>query len=207
MREALKAGILMFNVESPSELKLLDRIAQSTGIRAPIALRVNPDVDPETHPYISTGLKTSKFGIAISEALEHYETASKLAGIEVIGMHMHIGSQLVKTSPFADALARLVEKSGCGVRGTSISEDGGNVTVIGEKTGQPANTCPEGIAGNFERVISILRGHTNLRHLISGFPAKRLFGKLLQRSKEYRHTRGRPLSPRILDDLLKRHPT
>jgi len=105
------------------------------------------------------------------------------------------------------ALARLVEKSGCGVRGTSISEDGGNVTVIGEKTGQPANTCPEGIAGNFERVISILRGHTNLRHLISGFPAKRLFGKLLQRSKEYRHTRGRPLSPRILDDLLKRHPT
>ena len=112
MREALKAGILMFNVESASELTLLDRTAQSAGVRAPIALRVNPDVDPETHPYISTGLKTSKFGIAIREALEHYETASKLAGIEVVGMHMHIGSQLVKTSPFADALSRLVELIG-----------------------------------------------------------------------------------------------
>src|SRR3990172_7235049 len=68
MREALKAGILMFNVESPSELRLLDRTAPSLGLRAPGALRVNPDVDPETHPYISTGLKSSKFGIPITQA-------------------------------------------------------------------------------------------------------------------------------------------
>jgi len=108
MREALKAGILMFNVESPSELRLLDRTAQSLGLRAPVALRVNPDVDPETHPYISTGLKSSKFGIPITQAFAEYRAAASMSGIEVVGIHMHIGSQLVKTSPLADALARIV---------------------------------------------------------------------------------------------------
>ena len=107
MREALKAGILMFNVESPAELRLLDRTAQSLGTRAPVALRVNPDVDPQTHPYISTGLKNSKFGIPISQALAEYKAAAAMSGIQVVGIHMHIGSQLVKTGPFADALSRI----------------------------------------------------------------------------------------------------
>ena len=108
MREALKADILMFNVESRSELRVLDEVAREMGIRAPVALRVNPDVDPQTHPYIATGLKTSKFGIPYDEALEAYEEAAKLAGLEVVGADMHIGSQLTKATPVADAVARVV---------------------------------------------------------------------------------------------------
>jgi diaminopimelate decarboxylase len=107
MREALKAEILMFNVESVGELRALDEVARAMGVRAPIALRVNPDVDPETHPYIATGLKSAKFGIPIAEAHRTYEVAQALPGLEVIGVQMHIGSQLTKTSPFADAVARV----------------------------------------------------------------------------------------------------
>lgn len=108
MRDALKADILMFNVESRSELRVLDEVAREMGVRAPVALRVNPDVDPQTHPYIATGLKTSKFGIPYDEALEAYEEAAKLGGLEVIGTDMHIGSQLTKATPVADAVARVV---------------------------------------------------------------------------------------------------
>ena len=107
MREALKAEILMFNVESLGELRALDEVAREMGVRAPVALRVNPDVDPQTHPYIATGLKTSKFGIPIAQALEAYQEAASLEGVEVVGADMHIGSQLTKASPFADAVARL----------------------------------------------------------------------------------------------------
>src|SRR3989441_2265162 len=107
MRDALKADILMFNVESVSELRALDDVAREMGVRAPVALRVNPDVDPQTHPYISTGLKTSKFGIPFAQALEAYEEAASLKGVEVVGADMHIGSQLTRTAPFADAVARL----------------------------------------------------------------------------------------------------
>ena len=108
MREALKADILMFNVESRSELKVLDEVAREMGVRAPIAIRVNPDVDPQTHPYIATGLKTSKFGVAHDEALVAYEEAAKMPGLEVIGADMHIGSQLTKATPVGDAVHRIV---------------------------------------------------------------------------------------------------
>jgi diaminopimelate decarboxylase len=107
MRDALKAEILMFNVESLSELRALDEAAREIGVRAPVALRVNPDVDPQTHPYIATGLKTSKFGIPIAQALEAYREAASLTGVQVVGADMHIGSQLTKAAPFADAVARL----------------------------------------------------------------------------------------------------
>ncbi len=107
MRDALKADILMFNVESVSELRVLDEVAREMGVRATVGLRVNPDVDPQTHPYISTGLKTSKFGVPIAEALAVYEEAAKLTGLEVLAVQMHIGSQLTKTTPFGDAGARL----------------------------------------------------------------------------------------------------
>src|SRR6059036_1247723 len=107
MRDALKAEILMFNVESRSELRVLDEVALEMGVRAPIALRVNPDVDPQTHPYIATGLKTSKFGIPYDEALAAYEEAAKMQGLEIVGVDMHIGSQLTKATPVADAVARL----------------------------------------------------------------------------------------------------
>src|SRR5262249_10883164 len=108
MREALKADILMFNVESRSELKGLDEVAREMGVRAPVAIRVNPDVDPQTNPYIATGLKTSKFGVPHDEALVAYEEAAKMAGLEVIGADMHIGSQLTKATPVADAVHRIV---------------------------------------------------------------------------------------------------
>jgi diaminopimelate decarboxylase len=108
MREALKADILMFNVESRSELKVLDEVAREMGARAPVAIRVNPDVDPQTHPYIATGLKTSKFGVPYDEALLAYEEAAKMPGLEVIGADMHIGSQLTKATPVGDAVHRIV---------------------------------------------------------------------------------------------------
>src|SRR5947208_10470723 len=108
MRDALTADILMFNVESRAELRVLDEVALEMGVRAPVALRVNPDVDPQTHPYIATGLKTSKFGIPHDEALAAYEDAAKMRGLEVVGADMHIGSQLTKATPVADAVARIV---------------------------------------------------------------------------------------------------
>ena len=107
MREALKAEILMFNVEAVSELRALDEVAREMGVRAPVALRVTPDVDPKTHKYLSTGLKTSKFGIPFTQALAVYEEAAKLAGLEVVGAQMHIGSQLTSGAPFRDAMARV----------------------------------------------------------------------------------------------------
>ncbi|MBI4610990.1 MAG: diaminopimelate decarboxylase [Candidatus Rokubacteria bacterium] len=109
MAEALKAEILMFNVESAAELRQLDRVAQEAGTRAPVALRINPDVDPQTHPYIATGLKTAKFGIPIDQGVDAYAIARGLPGVEVVGVHMHIGSQLTKTAPIADAMARLAD--------------------------------------------------------------------------------------------------
>ena len=118
MKTALDAGIGCFNVESAEELVVLDTVAQKMGKRAPISIRVNPDVDPETHPYISTGLKTNKFGVSMAEAPELFRDAAKRAGLEVIGVDCHIGSQLTKTSPFADAIARLVQLI------TALDQDG-----------------------------------------------------------------------------------
>jgi len=108
MEYALRAGILMFNVESEQELETLQEVAYRLGTRAPVALRVNPDVDPKTHPYISTGLKKSKFGIAIKEAVREYEKAMDLPCIEVKGVHCHIGSQITQVEPFVDALQRVL---------------------------------------------------------------------------------------------------
>jgi len=105
---ALKSGILMFNVESDQELRRISEIAVASGCTARIALRVNPDVDPKTHPYIATGLKQSKFGIEIGRALEEYEVAKKLPALEVVGIHQHIGSQITKIQPFVDSLTRTV---------------------------------------------------------------------------------------------------
>lgn len=107
MDEALAAGILMFNVESEEELTLLDQRATTLGKRAPIALRVNPDVDPLTHPYISTGLKKNKFGIDVERSLNLYRRAKQMKGVEVIGVDCHIGSQLTELSPFLEAADRL----------------------------------------------------------------------------------------------------
>jgi len=109
MRSALEAGILMFNVESEQELSLLNEVARGLGKKAPISLRVNPDVDPQTHPYISTGMKQSKFGIDIKRSVEEYKRALSLPHIEVIGIDCHIGSQITSIPPFVDALSKVRE--------------------------------------------------------------------------------------------------
>ncbi len=102
--DALKAGILMFNLESIDELKQIDQRAAALNRQAKVAIRVNPDVDPKTHPYISTGLKKNKFGINTEAAIEGYQLASKLEHIDVIGIDCHIGSQITEAGPFEDAL-------------------------------------------------------------------------------------------------------
>ncbi len=107
IREALAAGILMFNVESLQELHEIDSVAAAAGKTAPVAFRVNPDVDPKTHPYISTGLKQNKFGIPVVQALAAYRTAQSLPHVTPIGVDCHIGSQLTEIAPFVDALTRV----------------------------------------------------------------------------------------------------
>ena len=104
---ALSSNILMFNVESFEELDTINAIAIKKGKKAPVALRVNPDVDPETHPYISTGLKKNKFGINIKLAIDWYKKAKNMEGIEIVGVDCHIGSQLTKISPFVDAIEKV----------------------------------------------------------------------------------------------------
>ena len=108
MRLALEAGILCFNVESESELTRLNEVAGQMGKIAPVSLRVNPDVDAKTHPYISTGLKQSKFGVAYTEALALYRKASGLSHVRVTGMDCHIGSQLTELSPFIAAAEKVL---------------------------------------------------------------------------------------------------
>ena len=109
MRQALSAGVRCFNVESTSELRVLDEEACALGRRAPVSLRVNPDVDAGTHPYISTGLKGNKFGIAHEEALAAYRLAASLPGLQVVGIDCHIGSQITQIEPYLDALDRMLD--------------------------------------------------------------------------------------------------
>jgi diaminopimelate decarboxylase len=108
MRQALEAGIRCFNVESAAELGRLNEIAAEVGKKAPIALRVNPDVDPKTHPYISTGLKSNKFGVAFADAMALYRRAAALPHLRVCGIDCHIGSQLLDSSPMVEAAHRLL---------------------------------------------------------------------------------------------------
>ena len=112
IRFALEQDILMFNIESPQELKALNQVAGQLGKKARISLRVNPDVDPQTHPYISTGLKQNKFGINIDNSLAAYQIAQELPHLEVVGVACHIGSQLTQLSPFLETLERLKELIG-----------------------------------------------------------------------------------------------
>ena len=108
IRDALRAGILMFNVESTEELREIDRVAGIMKKRAPIGLRVNPDIDAGTHPYITTGMKKYKFGMPVEEALEGYLMARKLRNVDIVGVHKHIGSQLTEITPFLESAERLV---------------------------------------------------------------------------------------------------
>ena len=109
MRQALDAGILCFNVESEAELEVLSAVALESGKQAPISIRVNPNVDPKTHPYISTGLKGNKFGVAHDRTLAVYQRAAALPGIQVVGIDFHIGSQITEAQPYLDATDKLLD--------------------------------------------------------------------------------------------------
>ncbi len=109
MRQALLAGIGCFNVESEAELEVLSEVAVTSGRTAPVSIRVNPNVDPQTHPYISTGLKGSKFGIAHERTVATYQRAAALPGIKVVGIDCHIGSQIVQEGPYLDAVDRMLD--------------------------------------------------------------------------------------------------
>ncbi|MGE5445744.1 MAG: diaminopimelate decarboxylase [Ignavibacteriales bacterium] len=124
MKSAIEAGILFFNVESVEELHLLNNVAKGIGKKARIALRVNPDIDPKTHPYISTGLQKSKFGIEIGKAVDVYKEAARMEGIEVVGIDAHIGSQIFQLEPFVESLKKLIEL------GDTLGEEGINIQYV-----------------------------------------------------------------------------
>jgi diaminopimelate decarboxylase len=109
MRQALRAGIRCFNVESEAELEVLNTVALAEGSRAPVSIRVNPNVDPKTHPYISTGLKGNKFGVAHERTVAVYRHAASLPGLRVVGIDCHIGSQITEATPYLDATDRLLD--------------------------------------------------------------------------------------------------
>lgn len=142
IRDALKADILMFNVESSPEIHALNDVAASLGKKARVALRINPDIDPKTHPYISTGLKKSKFGIAADRAVEEFTLASSLGHIEVVGVHAHIGSQLTEVTPFVESLKKVItlidqlKRQGINIRYLNIG-GGLGITYSDEKPPLP----------------------------------------------------------------------
>ena len=109
MRQALTAGVLCFNVESENELERLNDVAREMNRKAPVSIRVNPDVDAKTHPYISTGLKENKFGVAFGDALRIYRKAHAMKNLQVVGIDCHIGSQLTELAPFVDAFRKVLE--------------------------------------------------------------------------------------------------
>jgi len=109
LTDAINVEILMFNVESRQEIEVLNEIAERLGKKVRIAIRVNPDVDPKTHPYIATGMQKSKFGVDIREAEKEYEYASKFKNIEIVGIHCHIGSQILDISPYKEAIEKIVD--------------------------------------------------------------------------------------------------
>ncbi len=109
IKSALEADILMFNVESLSELELINKTAKQLNKKARISFRINPNIDPKTHPYISTALAKSKFGVSINQALDAYATASDLGNVEIIGIQVHLGSQITTVAPFVEALERIIK--------------------------------------------------------------------------------------------------
>jgi diaminopimelate decarboxylase len=147
MREALDAGVKCFNVESIPELHVLNEVAKAAGKQAPVSLRVNPDVDAKTHPYISTGLKSNKFGVAFAHARATYAQAAAMSNLDVIGIDCHIGSQITEVSPYLDAVDKLldlveqIEADGTNIHhvdvggGLGITYDNETPPAIGEFVG------------------------------------------------------------------------
>jgi len=174
MRLALEAGILCFNVESIAELHRLNEIAGATGKSAPVSLRVNPDVDAKTHPYISTGLKENKFGVAFDQALATYRIASQLPHLRVVGIDCHIGSQLLDDAPLLEALEKLIELvdalAGDGVAIDHLDLGGGLGIRYGDES---AVATPVAVGDYLRRVFARIERWQAARP--SGAPIKVLF--------------------------------
>ncbi len=173
MARALEAGVMCFNVESIGELDLLSDVASASHAVARVSLRVNPDVDAKTHPYISTGLKGNKFGIAHANALAAYRRAAELPGLEVIGIDCHIGSQITDIAPYIEALERLLdlveEVEAAGISIAHIDLGGGLGIVYADETPPAAETL---IARVLERIDA--RGHGHRKILFE--PGRSLVG-------------------------------
>ncbi len=173
MRQALQAGVRCFNVESTGELRCLNEEALALGRRAPVSLRVNPDVDAGTHPYISTGLKGNKFGIAHGEALAAYRLAASLPGLQVVGIDCHIGSQITQLEPYLDALDRVldlveaVEAAGIGLRHVDVG--GGLGITYTDETPPRADHLVAGLLARLDE-----RGHGHRELLLE--PGRSLVG-------------------------------
>jgi len=184
MRMALDAGILCFNVESAAELERLDQVAGSMGKVAPVSLRVNPDVDAKTHPYISTGLKQNKFGVAYGEAIALYRRARDLPHLRITGIDCHIGSQLTETSPFiaaAEKILVLVDAlAGEGIRLEHIDFGGGLGIRYNDET-------PPAIADYVAALLGALRGRSAKLILEPGRVLVGNAGVLLTRVEYLKH--------------------
>jgi diaminopimelate decarboxylase len=152
---ALKSEIMMFNMESFDELKLIDQRAAELKKRAPVAIRVNPDVDPKTHPYISTGLRKNKFGIDTEAAIEGYQLAASLEHVEIVGIDCHIGSQITDAGPFEDALESIKAllnrlKAELGIQIKYIDMGGGLGITYGDETPPSLKEYAKGFLAHLE---------------------------------------------------------
>ena len=173
MRQALQAGVRCFNAESVPELDTLNAEALALGCRAPVSLRVNPDVDAGTHPYISTGLKGNKFGIAHGQALGAYRHAASLPGLQVVGIDCHIGSQVTQLAPYLDALDRMLDLveavEAAGIRIHHVDVGGGLGITYTDETPPDASTMVRALMQRLDE-----RGHGHREMLFE--PGRSLVG-------------------------------
>ena len=202
MRAALQAGIRCFNVESESELVRLNRVAGEMGRVAPVSLRVNPNVDAKTHPYISTGLKENKFGIAHDQALRVYQEAAAMPNLRVQGIDCHIGSQLVDVAPFDEALDKVLELvaalHACGISLSHIDIGGGVGIRYRDETPIPSETYAEVL-------LSRLRGRDETLVIEPGRSLVGNAGWLLTRVEFLKHGEAKDFAivDAAMNDLMR----
>jgi diaminopimelate decarboxylase len=202
IRLALATGILCFNVESEGELMRIERIAESVGARAPVSLRVNPDVDAKTHPYISTGLKQNKFGVAFADALPLYRRAAALAHLDVAGIDCHIGSQITELAPFIDAVTKVLELADRlaaeDIRLTHIDLGGGLGIRYGDET-------PPAIAAYGAALANLLAGRREKLLLEPGRVLVGNAGVLLTRVEYLKHSEEKNFAvvDAAMNDLMR----